>query len=147
MCRERAAPTWAANFSIWAYAVYVVFFWPLTGLELPAVGVGEQAILNGWWVVAQGCHGRDGFTGHAGLADHLRPAWPPAQQQAEPVADADDDEGGPDQEQRDLEQPAALRKKRPRPSNWALNAWMGEGSWVLRRGGAPRLDLLPCSGG
>ena len=79
-----------------------LFLRPLAGLELPAVGVGEQACLDCGWVVAQGCHGWDWLAGQAGLADDLRPARSPAQQQAEPVAGADDDERGPDKQQRNF---------------------------------------------
>ncbi len=74
-----------------------LFLRPLAGLELPAVGVGEQA-----W---------DWLAGQAGLADDLRPARSPAQQQAEPVAGADDDERGPDKQQRNFEQPAAFAEE------------------------------------
>lgn len=87
------------------------FLRTLARLELPAIGVGEQAFLNGRRVVAEGRHRWNGFARHTRLADNLWPPWSPAQQQTEPMAGTYDDEGGPDHEQDDFEQPTAFAEE------------------------------------
>ncbi|ODB36656.1 hypothetical protein A9L43_24175 [Pseudomonas mosselii] len=90
----------------------------------PEVGVLPQSLLDMGWVIVNGGHCRDGFSRQAGFTDDFGPARFPAQQETQPVACSDDQEGRREQHQTALD------------DAWGTAEVVGQ-AFELRREGLP----------